>query len=250
MQDRYVGDVGDFAKYGLLRRLIHTAELRLGVVWCFFPDESHNNDGRHVAYLNRPELEAADPPLFSELAKIVSSGRRSVRKIETSSILPRGTICHRASVARPLDVSRALGKAARLQQRARWLAGAARAVKSCDIVFFDPDNGFETPSVTKDSPRAGKYIFIDELKSFWRSGHSLVVYHHLNRTASVATQTQSLRRLILNHFPDAALVRAVLFRRGSCRQFWIIGNSQHASILENGIAEMLNSGWRDLFEIT
>src|SRR5690348_3816657 len=53
MQDRYVGDVGDFAKYGLLRRLTGRAgerKVRLGVVWCLFPDEAHNNDGRHISY--------------------------------------------------------------------------------------------------------------------------------------------------------------------------------------------------------
>ncbi len=36
MQDRYVGDAGDFAKYGLLRQLIgmpaSAADLKLGVV--------------------------------------------------------------------------------------------------------------------------------------------------------------------------------------------------------------------------
>jgi hypothetical protein len=52
MQDRYVGDVGDFAKYALLRRLCGQPgerAIRLGVVWCLFPDESLTNDGRHIS---------------------------------------------------------------------------------------------------------------------------------------------------------------------------------------------------------
>src|ERR1700684_4163658 len=40
MQDRYVGDVGDFGKFGLLRALCgesHPLPLKLGVVWYRFP---------------------------------------------------------------------------------------------------------------------------------------------------------------------------------------------------------------------
>jgi hypothetical protein len=51
MQDRYFGDVGDLGKYGLLRALSGLNEepqLRLGVVWYLFPDESHNTDGKHL----------------------------------------------------------------------------------------------------------------------------------------------------------------------------------------------------------
>lgn len=39
MQDRYVGDIGDFGKYGLLRALC-AHDLSLGVVWYLVPDES------------------------------------------------------------------------------------------------------------------------------------------------------------------------------------------------------------------
>ena len=45
MQDQYVGDIGDFGKYGLLRHLTGMRgdaapedALRLGVVWYLFPD--------------------------------------------------------------------------------------------------------------------------------------------------------------------------------------------------------------------
>src|SRR5262245_49168756 len=58
MQDRYVGDVGDYAKYALLKALAgdpSSTKIRLGVVWCRFPDESHNQDGKHIAYLEKDE---------------------------------------------------------------------------------------------------------------------------------------------------------------------------------------------------
>ena len=56
MQDRYAGDLGDFLKLGLLRWLVAPSfdapPHRLGVVWYLAPDESHNADGKHVAYLD------------------------------------------------------------------------------------------------------------------------------------------------------------------------------------------------------
>ncbi len=61
MQDRYAGDLGDFLKLGLLRWLVApsfgAAPERLGVVWYLAPDESHNADGKHVAYLD-PQTSA------------------------------------------------------------------------------------------------------------------------------------------------------------------------------------------------
>ena len=50
MQDRYVGDIGDFAKYGLLRAL--GRRRRLGVAWYrrTEPDPPNANDGRHTDY--------------------------------------------------------------------------------------------------------------------------------------------------------------------------------------------------------
>ena len=50
MQDRYVGDIGDFVKYGLLRAI--RGEKSLGVVWYLRPNDGPVGDGRHTAYLS------------------------------------------------------------------------------------------------------------------------------------------------------------------------------------------------------
>jgi len=107
MQDRYVGDVGDFAKYALLRRLTGTPEeqpIRLGVVWCLHPDEGHNGDGRHVSYLGRPEYAALDLELISALQKIVDSPDRSIAAVANAKILPRGTIFCDTPVCPPQSI--------------------------------------------------------------------------------------------------------------------------------------------------
>ena len=53
MQNRYVGDIGDYLKLGILRAL--SPGYHLGVAWWLFPDEAHNRDGRHIGYLDRPD---------------------------------------------------------------------------------------------------------------------------------------------------------------------------------------------------
>ena len=53
MQNRYTGDVGDFAKYGLMRQF-GRAGFRMALAWYLFPDEGHNADGKHIVYRNPP----------------------------------------------------------------------------------------------------------------------------------------------------------------------------------------------------
>lgn len=58
MQDKFVADIGDFGKYGLLRTLAGIEPkarpgYRLGVVWYFGDDgKLHNAD---LAYLSKPD---------------------------------------------------------------------------------------------------------------------------------------------------------------------------------------------------
>ena len=94
MQDRYVGDIGDFYKFGLLRRLVGPPVGRLGVVWYRTVDETHNSDGKFVDYLDVKDLRGADERLFDCLADLVRSGRRSVAALESSGVLPVGTRFH------------------------------------------------------------------------------------------------------------------------------------------------------------
>ena len=95
MQDRYAGDVGDFLKFGLLRHLVGQPDsgvpMRLGVVWYRTADESHNADGKHIAYLTQGHptaelLRPMDPDLHLRLASIVSVPERSVRALERAAV--------------------------------------------------------------------------------------------------------------------------------------------------------------------
>ena len=72
MQDKYVGDIGDFGKYSLLNAVSQGS--LLGVAWYKYPDET-NNDGKHIDYLDQGEKwRRLDPDVFDGLIKIVRSG--------------------------------------------------------------------------------------------------------------------------------------------------------------------------------
>lgn len=237
MQHRYVGDVGDFAKYSLLRTLAECeSELQLGVLWYLFPDESHNGDGRHVSYLNEPGFQARDPELHAQLKDLVVSGKRSIAAIEEGNILNRAKFFSEGvAVNGPPGV--------RLSHRREWFANGLKALGNCDLVFFDPDNGIETSSLKKSDYRAGKYVFWDEIADFWSAGASLVIYNHLNRTAPAAIQTSRLLAAFSDRLPNIGFSTPLLFRRGSCRHLWVIAQPRHSDILRARIISFLGRGW-------
>jgi hypothetical protein len=129
------------------------------------------------------------------------------------------------------------------------LSKALRSTSDCDLVYFDPDNGIETKSVPLHSPKSGKYIFWDELMPFWERGQSLLIYHHLNRTAPIERQAEILKEKFSLRFAATAEIRCFLFRRGSCRHFWLIANKPHASKLMLRTEALLQSPWREYFGV-
>lgn len=61
-------------------------------------------------------------------------------------------------------------------------AGCLQAVSQCDLVFLDPDNGLEVPSVPITSPLAGKYATVAEMAALLHDRAGVVLYQHGSRT--------------------------------------------------------------------
>ena len=53
MKNQYVGDIGDYGKYGLLRFLAGRG-IKIGVNWYLTKDDE-SSDGKFTDYLKRPE---------------------------------------------------------------------------------------------------------------------------------------------------------------------------------------------------
>ena len=153
MQNRYVGDVGDFGKHGLLRYLTgmtagdDLGPLSLGVIWYLFHDEVHNNEGDLTAYLNRrpgddkSEYRNCDPELWETLRDLVHRpNTRCVHCVQMAGILPRNTEYFQA----PLYYMPRMTPAIKCDLRGFWLQQALQAVAAAELVFVDPDTGLRT----------------------------------------------------------------------------------------------------------
>ena len=231
MQDRYVGDVGDFGKYGLLRSLCrgdeHGAALRLGVLWYRFDgdDSAAANDGRHTDYLCAPSrqerpLRECDPDLFEIVLHLVKNDR-SIAAVEANRVLPADTVFFSEGLS-----FRGTPKGERDAKRHRWLNAGLRRVKEAEVVFFDPDNGLEVPSRRKRNLMGPKYVYYDDLQSCWERGQSLIVYHHIGRTSrerkadageQIGSRCRELRQKLSGAEPTV-----VRYRRRSPRVYFVI----------------------------
>ena len=202
MQDQYVGDLGDFGKYGLLRALCGVTgadgrpTLSLGVVWYRVPNEG-GNDGKNLGYLdplpkNLGRFTECDQALYDALFDIVydkaypvvQRERRNVQAVKEADIFPSSTVFYPTRLienGKPVD-------------RSQWARAAREQTEGCKLVFLDPDNGLEIPSTQRHHKRAPKYVFYDEIAPFLERGQSVIVIHHAGRpkNQTVDKQTQTL----------------------------------------------------------
>ncbi len=245
MRDQFVGDVGDFGKYGLLRRLTEP-DLTLGVVWYYRKDEpeiGHGDLTRYscLNYHDRDKYETCDPELWRILGELVRNGKRFVRCVEQSPILPAGTQYFRDLLS--FDGVPA-GKQRR-QHRSDWLRDALSATEGADIVFLDPDNNIrldENGKFGKDGP---KYAYLDEIKAFWERGQTVVVYHHTNFNGTVDSQIrETAERLRLELGAEPISLR---WRSFQTRAFFVIPQERHRERIEARIREMLTGPWKEHF---
>ncbi len=173
MQNRYAGDIGDYVKIAILRALL--PGYSLGIGWWLYPDENHNDDGRHIGYLDRPDIwRALDPFAFDHLKALVDSGDRRVAGLESDSLLPGARY-----FADPIPTDGAAP--ARRLARLEWLGRLRVAMGSCDLIFLDPDNGFETQGFDAGRAKAGKSVALSELRVLSGPSRTLLVYHHQTR---------------------------------------------------------------------
>ncbi|MBI3184810.1 MAG: hypothetical protein HYZ28_21950 [Myxococcales bacterium] len=224
MQDRYTYDIGDYAKCGLLRHLVHAGVGRLGMLWYFTRLGSKANDGRHVDYLERPELGECDPELFQLFRR--ASKRRSVESFERCWALPEGTAYAREEVPPPAG-------------RAQWFSRALQELGGAELVFCDPDNGIATERMERI--RSPRHVLREEIEALWGRGHSLVLYHHCGRARPHAEQIGQVLQRLGELRP--AVSRAARFRRYSARVFFVLGQRRHASAVSEGLDRFAASPW-------
>ena len=174
MQNRYVGDIGDFAKYSLINAL--SVGKRLGVAWYLYPDESHNADGKHTAYLSKPaEWRNKDPLVFDGLKRLLETNNRSTDVVIANSIFKT------EQVASELLNHESTSHFAREAWRKTWFKRTLDSLVSCNMVFADPDNGLCLDENFKTcNKKQWKRLPLSEANALSK-GRTAVFYHHNSR---------------------------------------------------------------------
>jgi hypothetical protein len=213
MQNRYVGDIGDYLKYALLRAL--SKDLKLGIGWYLTPDEFHNNDGKHISYLENPNRwRFLDSSLFDKLLKIKNESR-SIKLIESKNFFPEGTVFFSDKLIHNSKMSE------RTTFRENWFKKLCLSLDNCDLIYFDPDNGIEPGSFNFNRKNSIKSVRYDELEHFKKLNKIIIFYHHQTRfPGGHKEEINYLKcRLVTKGFREIYAFRAPAF---SPRVFFII----------------------------
>lgn len=244
MQNRYVGDVGDFGKYATLRMLTgmhpeRSLRLRLGVIWYLVPDET-GPVGRHSKYLLPGHrwavaLMDCDPALYWRLKALIDRDERNVEAVSRAGILPDDTVFFERIVpsGRRTEPNR---------HRRAWFVSALGTVDACDLVFFDPDNGL-VGNHSAELHRPQKYAFLEEVERIVARRQSVLVYHHLGRSQPGRHQIRSLLKR-LRRLPEARRPFALWYHRGTARVFLVVPSQTHERTLRGRAAGLSRAPWR------
>lgn len=247
MQNRYVGDIGDFGKFGLLRNLVGSQDWKLGVVWYLFTEENHNDDGRFIKYLGKSKFSKCDFDLHSKLEKIVST-ERSISALEKAGILSPNTVYYSETVDfyQQFPGQTKINKEKRLRCREKWLNEALKKVQKCNAVFLDPDNGLEINSCQKlTQKRSGKYAYFNEIKKLFKGKDICIIYHHLNRHKNHGTHTDQISNRAVSlrqKINPTGKIFAIRYNH-SPRAYFILSSKSVESDVQQHIKTFLKSNW-------
>ena len=167
MQERYLGDDKDFLKYRLLRHLENVTNFLIGLNWYLVRPEDvdppDNKDGEmrtHLTGNDSNKWQSWDKHLYDSIEFFKFDQNRFLKKFYNSKILTPNTVYFDHHV----PLTRA--------ERTQWHQNALLKFKDCDLVFLDPDNGFEVDSAR--GKELAKYAFYKEALDYYRSGKALI----------------------------------------------------------------------------
>lgn len=225
MQDRYAGDVGDFGKMGLLQALERVG-FTIGVNWYrTLPDK--NGDGKHEI---KDAYSSFEKALADQLRKIHGDEEnRSIQALQSAGLLEHAI--YYDCIVNAAD-------------RAEWHRAAMEALKDCELVFLDPDNGLLIEREGKRPRKSEKHVLCSELCGYLGRGQSVVLYNHRPRK-KFDGYLDDFRKCFagMDEVRDRQIT-VMSFHRGTTRDFFLIAaNEQHTKRIETATLRMIESPW-------
>ena len=235
MKNQYIGDIGDYGKYGLLRFLAKSG-IKIGINW-YLTKNDGSSDGRFTEYLKHPEERIYDPELFDALQRITNLPDKNIKMIEQSGIIPK------ADFYSDFLNSQVLKPNARALNRELWFNNSTLILGDADIIFADPDNGisYRKSARTKDSD---KFILPEEVSYYYHGGKNVVFYCHKGRRKQDAWE---LAKIQIREYIRDAQILAVTYHRGTQRSYIFVLHPDCYLKYEQILTDFLASDWGRMF---
>ena len=235
MKNQYVGDIGDYGKYGLLRFLASHG-IKIGINW-YLTENDSSSDGRFTDYLKRPEERTYDPEVYDALQKIAGLSDKNVRMIEKAGVIPEAHFFGQFLRSSSLEAKD------RELDRRLWFNNSTLLLRDADLIFADPDNGisFLKTARTKDSE---KFILPQDVVEYYNDGKNVVFYCHKGRRKQEAWEQAKVQ--IKDYIRDAQIL-AVTCHRGTQRSYIFVLHPDCYLEYERILTAFLNSEWRKMF---
>lgn len=240
MRDNYVGDIGDYVKYGLLRCLSAHTGLRLGIIWYLFPDPCKETDGRYLDYLSTTKehlYRHCDLGLYDKLRDLIAANDRNIAAVKNRGLLPENAVFFETPLSLSgLPKGTAKTKLQRVEARQKWLAQALILTETADLIFLDPDNGLEVSSTAYHQDKSPKFAFYREVEQFWSRGQSLVIYQHKNLHETAEIQVRNRFKELGAHLKTKETC-AIYLPSHSGRIFFIVPQPKASNLLKGAVEE-------------
>jgi len=238
MQNRYVADIGDFGKYGLLKFISSETKLRIGINWCLIEPNKQElkkkiNDGKFTDYLSRDDeysnnLKVCDRELYDELKNLKLEWKKDkdVRNVQEIEKRKFKIFCENIKFC---DEN--------INNRETWCKKGFDKLSDSQVIFFDPDNGLLMDNETEK--KSSKHIYFSEIDPYFRRGQSLIIYQHANR-AKGGFENELNRKILELKYEN---ICTLLYKRGTARAFFIIPNQDHIEKINLAIKKFMETNW-------
>lgn len=198
MKNQYLGDVGDYGKYAMLRYLANNG-IKIAVNWYLTEDDA-SNDGKFTSYLKKEEMRQYDPELFDVLKGLVEENKRSVKAFQEYD-----AIVNAKYYSEILMDDKVL--------RSKWHSDAVVFSEGVDLVFLDPDNG---TSESKTGKNSSKFCFPEEIADYYKAGKDVVYY--CQKARRTYEQWEETKGLMQKYLPDCKIL-VVTYHKGTQRSY-------------------------------
>ncbi|WP_400204255.1 hypothetical protein [Candidatus Methanomassiliicoccus intestinalis] len=242
MQNKYVGDVGDFGKYGMLRFLVSTCNnLKIGVNW-YLVDDEDTTDGKHTSYLNKnKDLCNCDLELYYYLKSLIEQKKRNIMHIENDDIIPG---CIYFSDLLKYETNKITENQI---MRELWFSRSLDKLQTANVIYVDPDNGLEVKSQNIHSSKGIKYVSYKEIYQYYKNGKSIIVYNHRDRKPEDIYKQRFTRiKNDLQLENDLIILR---FVRYSVRDYIFILQKEHYHEINRFVNLLMSSHWSSHFKL-